>query len=699
MLDLAFSAKRAHGWPNGLKIYRMSSTATLDAGGAAAPPELSRRQTNVVFVTIVLGMLLAALDQTIVSTALPTIVADLGGAGHMAWVVTAYLLAETVATVLAGKFGDLFGRKRVFQISAVVFIAGSALAGAANSMLILIVARAIQGVGAGGLMVTAMALIADAIPLRERGKYQGALGAVFGVTTVLGPTLGGLFTDHASWRWCFYVNVPIAIVMIGMAARTIPSVRAAIRPIVDYAGIALVAAGASALILGLEWGGNEYAWGSPVIIGLFAGAVVLLAAFVLVELRAPEPMLPMGLFRNPVFVVCAALSFIVGFAMLGALTYLPTYLQFVDGVSATASGLRTTPMVLGLLATSMISGTVVGRTGRYKAFPIAGTAIMALGLFLMSTMDTGTGIWLESLYMLVLGLGIGLAMQVLTIVVQNTVPYTQLGTATSGVTFFRTLGSSFGTAVFGTLYANQLEPNLRDALARSPGVPPEAVQSPSALAALPAQLAAPIVEAYADTLGFVFRWVVPVALAGFVIAWFLKQVPLRDTARAGATDLGEGFGAPESDDRVAQLERAIAGVMRHAQREPDFADQIFANAGTALTRGQAWTLHQVYMRDRAEVPATVRAVARAHHLPPEVLEPAFDGVVAGGFATRDGDQVRLTPNGRSQLGLLHSAWRRWLDTQLDDWSVTDAADRARLDQALDNIARRLVVAEREPVHA
>lgn len=258
--------------------------------------------------------------------------------------------------------------------------------------------------------------------------------------------------------------------------------------------------------------------------------------------------------------------------------------------------------MLGLLATSMISGIVVGRTGRYKAFPIAGTAVMALGLYLMSTLDTGTGIWLESLYMLVLGLGIGLAMQVLTIVVQNTVPYAQLGTATSGVTFFRTLGSSFGTAVFGTLYANQLEPNLRDALAQSPGVPPQAAQSPSALAALPAQLAAPIVEAYADTIGFVFRWVVPVALAGFVIAWFLKQVPLRDTARAGATDLGEGFGAPESDDRVAQLERAIAAVMRHAQREPDFADQIFANAGTALTRGQAWTLHQVFMRERAEVP-------------------------------------------------------------------------------------------------
>ncbi|CRY78602.1 drug resistance transporter, EmrB/QacA subfamily [Nocardia farcinica] len=291
---------------------------------------MSRARINVVFGTIVLGMLMAALDQTIVSTALPTIVADLGGAGHMAWVVTAYLLAEAVATALAGKLGDLFGRKLVFQLSGLIFIAGSMLAGLANGMLLLILARGVQGIGAGGLMVTSMALIADIIPLRERGKYQGALGAVFGVTTVVGPTLGGLFTDHAGWRWCFYVNVPLAILMILVAARTIPRVRAAARPIVDYAGIGLVALGVSCLILGLEWGGQEYAWGSWQILGLFAAAVVLLAGFVAVESRAAEPMLPMRLFRSNVFTVCSILSFIVGFAMLGAMTYLPAYLQYVD---------------------------------------------------------------------------------------------------------------------------------------------------------------------------------------------------------------------------------------------------------------------------------------------------------------------------------------------------------------------------------
>lgn len=301
---------------------------------AAAPPVLDRRRRNIVFVTVTLGVLLAALDQTIVGTALPTIVAELGGASHMSWVVTSYLLAETVATVLVGKFGDLFGRKVVFQISAVVFITGSFLCGLATDMLLLITWRAVQGVGAGGLMVTAMALIADVIPLRERGKYQGAMGAVFGVSTVVGPLLGGLFTDHLTWRWAFYVNVPIAIVVVIAAARTIPAVRAAHKPKIDYLGIALVAVGASALILATAWGGNEYAWGSPVIIGLFAGGLVALAFFCLVETRAREPMLPMRLFRNPVFSVCAVLSFIVGFAMLGALTFLPTYLQYVDGDSA-----------------------------------------------------------------------------------------------------------------------------------------------------------------------------------------------------------------------------------------------------------------------------------------------------------------------------------------------------------------------------
>ncbi|MBB5914980.1 EmrB/QacA subfamily drug resistance transporter [Nocardia transvalensis] len=655
-----------------------------------SPAPVSHARANVVFATVVLGMLMAALDQTIVSTALPTIVADLGGAGHMAWVVTSYLLAEAVATALAGKFGDMFGRKLVFQLSGLIFIIGSMVAGLAHGMTLLVVARAIQGVGAGGLMVTAMALIADVIPLRERGKYQGALGAVFGVTTVIGPTLGGLFTDHASWRWCFYVNVPIAILMIAVAARAIPSVRAAARPVIDYAGIALVAVGVSCLILALEWGGQEYPWGSATIIGLFVAAVILLTAFVFAELRAKEPMLPMHLFRSNVFTVCSILSFIVGFAMLGAMTYLPAYLQYVNGVSATASGLRTLPLVVGLFTTSIISGQVVGRTGQYKYFPVAGTAVMALGLFLMSTMGRETGFWLESLYMLILGLGIGLAMQVLTIVVQNTVPYSDLGTATSGVTFFRTVGSTFGTAIFGTLYSSRIGTELSAALAGDPGVPPAAAGNPQLLKQLPEQQRIPIIDAYAHTIEYVFRWVVPVALLGFAVAWFLKQVPLRDSARAEATDVGAGFSMPDSVDRVVLLEHSLASVMRRL-RDDELPDpRILAAADSTLTRDQAWAIGQVEMLNRVRGTATLDAIARAHWMPPEVLEPVYDTAVRNGYVEFDGTLLNLTDSGQAEYDRIFAAWRQWLCGHLDDWDCAEPEDRELLDRALDNIAAKLL---------
>ncbi|WP_204012638.1 MDR family MFS transporter [Virgisporangium aurantiacum] len=667
----------------------MATATEVERGASSRSAVLSRAQVNVVFVAVMLGMLLAALDQTIVSTALPTIVADLGGAGHMSWVVTAYLLAETVSTVLAGKFGDLFGRKLVFQVSAVVFVAGSAVCGLANDMLVLIAARVAQGIGGGGLMVTAMALIADVIPLRDRGRYQGALGAVFGVTTVVGPTVGGLFTDHLSWRWAFYINVPVAVVVIAVAARAIPAVRVPGQPIVDYLGIALVAVGSSSMILALSWGGNEYTWGSPVIIGLFAAAVVLLAAFVVVEMRVPEPMLPMRLFRNSVFTICSTLSFIVGFAMLGAMTFLPTFLQYVDGVSATASGVRTLPMVVGLLLTSVISGNLVSRTGRYKAFPIAGGAVMSIGLLLMSTMDAGTGVWVESVYMFVLGAGIGLSMQVLTIVVQNTVSYTDLGTATSGVTFFRTLGSSFGTAIFGTLYANKLGPSLSAALAADPGLPPAAAHSPEALRALPAAQAAPIINAYADTIGYVFRWVVPVAVLGFLVAWLLKELPLRDSARATASDVGEGFSTPHSADRVAQLERAISATMRTVDPRGVF-DGVLAASGSPLNPAQAWAVGQTHLHTKARGNADLNTIAHAHRLPPEVVMPAFADLCQAGYARLDGDTVELTAVGQLQLERVQGAWRQWLDTRLDDITMTDPADRVLLDQALDNIATKLV---------
>jgi EmrB/QacA subfamily drug resistance transporter len=671
----------------------VTTTDLAPVEAEAAPPVLDNRRRNIVFVTIMLGMLLAALDQTIVGTALPTIVADLGGAAHMSWVATAYLLAETVATALAGKFGDLFGRKLVFQVSTVIFITGSFLCGMATNMTWLVAWRGLQGVGAGGLMVTAMALIADVIPLRERGKYQGAMGAVFGVSTVVGPLLGGLFTDHLSWRWAFYVNVPIAIIVVLAAARTIPVVRSVHRVVVDYLGIGLVAVGSSALVLATSWGGSEYAWGSPVIIGLFAGGAVALALFAWAETRAAEPMLPMRLFRNPVFTVCSLLSFIVGFAMLGAMVFLPSYLQYVEGASATSAGVRTLPLVVGLLIASIFSGNVISKTGQYRYFPIVGSVVMAFGLYLLSLMGPATSAWLTSLYMFVLGAGLGLCMQVLTIAVQNTVEYADLGTATSGVTFFRTLGGAFGTAVFGTIYTNALTPDLTAAVKTAaltgvadPQVIATAAQSPQHLHALPAAAREPIVGAYANALQTVFMWTIPVAVLGFVVALFLKQVRLRDSARLGSTDMGEGFGSPAGADSQNRLEAAVARILR--ETESDTLRRIVAESGTRLDVAGAWAVIQVDVAKRRVGLADLETIAVRRRVPPEVLAPVFDRMVEEGDLSRVGWVYDHTEAGRREADLIRKSWADWLERQVEE-DIGSPPD-TDLRDAVQNIARRLL---------
>ena len=647
---------------------------------AANPPTLSQRQVNIVFVTILLGILLAALDQTIVSTALPTIVGDLGGGGHVSWVVTSYILTETIATVLAGKLGDLVGRKTVFQISAVIFIVGSGLSGISNSLTLLIVWRALQGIGAGGLTVTATALIGDLIPLRQRGKYQGALGAVFGVTTVIGPLLGGLFTDQLSWRWAFYVNLPIGIIVVLLASRTIPATRSGRRVSIDYLGIVLVTIGAGGLVLATSLGGSSYAWTSPQIIAMYAIAAVAVAVFIRVEQRATDPILPMRLFRDRVFSVTMVLAFIVGFAMLGSITYLPTYLQYVRGVSATSSGLRTLPMVIGLLITSLVAGTVVGRTGRYKLFPVFGSLIMSIGLFLLSLLGVSTGFLIVYLSMFVLGIGVGLSMQVLTIIVQNTARYEDLGVATSAVTFFRTLGSSFGTAVFGAIYANALDSRLSSAIASSK-LSASAVSTPEALHANPASKITGIVQAYSDTLHIVFLYAVPVAGVAFVVSLLLKEVPLRGMSRDSASDLGDGFGMPDASTSLQHVESALGRLLRRDGRTQ--LPAIRAASGSRLSVSDGWCVAQVRVRRHLDVPHSLEVIASKVQVPAEVLRPAFDGAIEAGYLAGPLDDLDVTPLGVAESDKTIEAVKAWIMQRL----APITHDPAVLDQALDNLAR------------
>ncbi|MGB7360433.1 MAG: MDR family MFS transporter [Mycobacterium sp.] len=661
--------------------------ASVTGSDTAAP--VSARRRNIIFVAVLLGMLLAALDQTIVATALPTVVADLGGAGHQSWVVTSYLLASTIVTAIVGKLGDLFGRKVVFGTAIVFFLAGSVLCGIASSMTMLVASRALQGIGGGAIMVTAMALIGEVIPLRDRGRYQGALGAVFGVTTVIGPLLGGYFTDHLSWRWAFWINIPIAVVVFVVAVIAIPALAGRTRPAIDFAGIALIGVGASGLTLATSWGGSTYPWSSPVIIGLFVGSVIALTLFVRVELRTAEPILPIRLFASPVFTVCCVLSFIVGFAMLGALTFLPTFMQFVDGVSATESGLRTLPMVAGLLMTSMGSGVLVSRTGRYKVFPVVGTAVMTLGFVLLSTMDATTPMVVQSLYLFVLGAGIGLCMQVLILIVQSTADFSDLGVATSGVTFFRTIGSSFGAAIFGSLFANFLGGRIAPALAAG-GAPPVAAESPQALRELPEQMAAPIVAAYADSLGLVFLWAAPVALIGFLVSLTLKQVPLRDIDTGAAVDLGEGFGMPQTASPEEILETAVGRLVRQSPeiRLRSIAGLHGCEADVALL----WALIQIYRQSQVFGSARLTEIAERLRLPVEVLEPTFDRLVDSGHALRTGDQVWLTQSGAHQVDAASAALvSRIVEKLASSPTFEGRPDRDDVEAALERIAMRLLV--------
>jgi EmrB/QacA subfamily drug resistance transporter len=500
-------------------------------------------RVRLIFGALMLVILLASLDQTIVATALPTIVGDLGGLEHLSWVVTAYLLASTITGPLYGKFGDLYGRKPTLQVAIVIFLVGSMLCGIAQNMPELISFRAVQGLGAGGLITTTIAVVGDIIPPRDRGRYQGIFGAVFGVSTIVGPLLGGFFVDNLSWRWIFYVNLPVAAVAMVVIGAVFHTRAERVEHAVDYAGAALLAGGLSAVVLFTSLGGTTFAWSSSESVVLAVLGVVLLAVFLVAERRASEPILPLELFRNRIFSVCAGIGFIIGLALFGSVTYLPIFLQVVKGQSPTASGLQLTPMMGGLLVTSIVSGRLISRFGRYKPFPVAGTAVMTVGMVLLSRLDIHSTGPYAALSMLVLGLGLGMVMQVLVLAVQNAVDYRHMGVATSGSLLFRQVGGSIGIALFGAIFANRLRGNLASHL--PPGARVPKTVSPAAVAHLPPAVHAGYVQAVSAALHPVFVVAAIVAVFSFLLTFLLREVPLRDSARP--LD-GEEFAAAGSEE-------------------------------------------------------------------------------------------------------------------------------------------------------
>ncbi|MFI0087391.1 MDR family MFS transporter [Streptomyces bobili] len=639
----------------------------LDAQAVAGDPRQEHVPGNVLVSigALLLGMLLAALDQTIVSTALPTIVSDLGGMEHLSWVVTAYLLASTAATPLWGKLGDQYGRKRLFQIAIVIFLVGSALCGMAQNMPQLIGFRALQGLGGGGLMVLSMAIVGDIVPPRERGRYQGLFGAVFGATSVLGPLLGGLFTEHLSWRWVFYVNLPLGAVALAVIAAVLHIPRKSAKHVIDYLGTLLIASVATCLVLVASLGGTTWGWGSPQIIGLAVLGVALAFVFVAVERRAAEPVLPLKLFRIRTFTLSAVISFIVGFAMFGAMTYLPTFLQVVQGVSPTLSGVHMLPMVAGLLLASTASGQIVSRTGRWKVFPVTGTAVTAIGLLLLHQLDEHSSTAVMSAFFFVFGLGLGLVMQVLVLIVQNAVSYEDLGVATSGATFFRSIGASFGVAIFGTVFTSRLGDKLADAFRGvdlPSGLSLDALEAdPRVIGDLPAALRPQVLHAYASSITDVFLYAAPVALLGFVLSWFLKEDPLRGSVTA--PDVTETLASnPVQRSSYDEVCRALS-VLGTREGRREIYRTITARAGYDLLPAASWMLLRMKRYGSVE---PGRLAERVPVPLPVILEGARQ-IEERRLAVREGLDLVPTDEGREVAEHLSRAREESLAELLGDW--------------------------------
>lgn len=639
----------------------------------------------VVFGGLLLVMLLAALDTTIVATALPTIVGEFGGLAHISWVVTAYLLAQTIVTPIYGKLGDLYGRKRVLQFAIVIFLIGSALCGLSQSMSHLIVFRAIQGLGGGGLIVTTQAVVADVIPARDRGRYQGIFGAAFGFASIAGPLVGGYFTTHLTWRWIFYINLPLGIIALLVLAATLPAQNSYASHTIDYAGTATLALALASIVLVTDLGGTIYEWSSPLVVGLIVMAVAGLIAFVLVERRAREPILPLQLFRIRDVWVTSVVGLIVGFSLMGSVTYLPVFFQIVKGLSPTESGLRMVPLITGTLVTSILAGQIVSRTGKYKLFPLIGTTIVTISLLLISRMTAETSTLATSLYMALLGVGLGFVLQVLIIAVQNAVDYHELGVATSNAILFRFIGGSLGTALLGAVLATQLHANVQRLL---PGTGALDLISPQALAGLSPSVRGAYVEAFVASLSLVFLVAAAISFFGLLVALFLPERPLRETIAATEADIGgkiaQTFSMHADTDSREQLLRGLA-VLADRNVRHRYIASIVTRAGVDLNPAAAWLLIQIE-RERG-VP--VGKLGRRGKVLPNVLQAATEELLQRSLIAAESAAgvYRLTKVGCEIHNRLAAARREYLAELWPEWSPKKREEVAEI---LRHLARELI---------
>ena len=659
----------------------MQATASADLTSRASSDNLL-----VVFAGLLLVMLLAALDSTIVATALPTIVGEFGGLAHISWVVTAYLLAQTIVTPIYGKLGDLYGRKRVLQFAIVLFLIGSALCGLSQSMNHLIIFRAIQGLGGGGLIVTTQAVVADVVPPRARGRYQGIFGAAFGFASIAGPLVGGYFTTHWTWRWIFYVNLPVGIIALMVLAATLPAQSSYARHAIDYAGSALLALTLASIVLVTDLGGTVYPWSSPLMVGLIVIAVAGLITFVLVERRAREPILPLQLFRTRDVWVTSVVGLIVGFALIGSVTYLPVFLQIVKGLSPTESGLRMVPLMGGTLVTSILAGQLVSRTGKYKLFPIIGTTIVTISLLLISRMTAETGTLAASLYMLLLGLGLGFVMQVLIIAVQNAVDYHDLGVATSNAILFRFIGGSLGTALLGAVLATQLHANVQRLM---PGTAALELISPQALAGLSPSVRGAYIEAFVASLSTVFLVATAIAFVGLLVALLLPERPLRETIAAAAeADIGgeiaQTFAMPTDRDSREQLLRGLA-VLADRDVRRRYIASIVTRAGVDLSPAAAWLLVQIERERGVDVNELGRrGKCDTRNLKAATAELLHNSLIAAGSVS---NVYQLTEGGCEIYNRLVAARREHLAELWPEWSPKKREEVAEI---LRRLARELI---------